>query len=572
VTLASRFALVCIAALSISWQDPTYVRDAEGWLRMENGHAFRVNPDVISAQFKTTGDAHADVAALSDVDARLADLTVKRSNRLGIIDITLPAGADPLAIVEVMRDTDLFVFVEETTTGYYHGIPNDSDFSLLWNMHNTGQTGGTSDADVDATEAWDIQDGDPSVIIAVADSGTEWFHPDLANNIWDNTAEDIDGVDDDNNGFIDDVRGWDFDNNDNDPNGSFTHGTWVAGVVGAQGGNGIGIAGLAGGATDGQGCSIMPLNVGSFSPDGSILDDAILYATDNGAKVITMSLGVATSAAIDAAIVAADAAGVFVDCSAGNGGGVSYPATLPQVMAVGGTDHNDNWGFFSTGSQIECAAPGTNVYMTELGSTYGSASGTSFSSPHVAALAGLLFSEYPGLAPSQVRAIIRATADDVDAPGYDLRTGDGRINAHAALMSGGSFITPSVTAYGAGLAGTGGNVPLISSPPGSLPTVGSANFFADVENGLPNADAILVVGIAPDSIPYAGGEILVAVGGYSVLVPHTLNATGEASQRFFIPGNPFFAGVHLYCQYVIDDPGAVLGKSMTGALDVLIGS
>ena len=361
-------------------------------------------------------------------------------------------------------------------------------------------------------------------------------------------------------------------NDDNDPNGSFTHGTWVAGVVAAQGGNGIGIAGLAGGATDGQGCSIMPLNVGSFAPNGAVLDDAILYAADNGAKVITMSLGVATSAAIDAAIAAADAAGVFVDCSAGNGGGVSYPATLPQVMAVGGTDHNDNWGFFSTGSQIECAAPGSNVYMTELGSTYGTASGTSFSSPHVAALAGLLFSEFPGMTSSQARAIIRGTADDVDAPGFDLRTGDGRINANAALMAGGSFITPSVTAYGTGLAGTSGNVPLITSPPGSLPTVGSANFSADVENGLPNANAILVVGIAPDSIPYAGGEILVAVSGFSALVPHTLNATGEASQRFFIPGNPFFAGVHLYCQYVIDDPGAALGKSMTGALDVLIGS
>jgi len=573
VTLSARFVLVCIAALSISWQDPTYVRDQQGWLRMENGHAFRVSSSVISAKFKTAGDSHASVAALGDLDARLADLTVKRSNRLGIIDITLPAGADPLATVKVMRATDLFVFVEETTIGFYHGIPDDADFSLLYNMHNEGQTGGTVDADVDAPEAWDIQDGDPSVVIAVADSGTEWFHPDLANNMWDN-ADEIAGnfIDDDSNGFIDDIRGWDFDNNDNDPNGSFTHGTWVAGVVAAQGNNGIGIAGLAGGATDGQGCAIMPLNVGSFSPNGAVLDDAIIYATDNGAKVITMSLSVGSSAAIDAAVAAAAAAGVFIDCSAGNGGGVGYPANMSEIMAVGGTDHNDNWGFFSTGSEIECAAPGSNVYMTELGSTYGTASGTSFSSPHVAALAGLLFSEDPALTAAQARSVIRGTADDVDAPGFDLRTGDGRINANAALIAAASWITPSVSAYGAGLAGTGGIMPLIGSPPGALPTVGSSNFAVNIGQALPNANAILVVGIAPASIPYAGGQVLVAVSGVSVLVPMTLDGSGRASLPFRIPGNPFFAGVHLFCQWVVDDPGATLGKSMTSALDVVIGT
>ena len=115
-------------------------------------------------------------------------------------------------------------------------------------------------------------------------------------------------------------------------------------------------------------------------------------------------------------------------------------------------------------------------------------------------------------------------------------------------------------------------MPLIGSPPGALPTVGSFNFAANIGNGLPNANAILVVGIAPASIPYAGGEILVAVSGFSVLVPMTLDGNGRASLPFRIPGNPFFAGVHLFCQWVVVDPGAVLGKSMTGALDVVIGT
>ncbi len=574
MTLFSRIALLAIAALQISWQDPTYVRDQQGWLRMEGGHAFRVQADLISAQFKApVDDVHAAVTALGDIDARLFGLTIKRSNRLGILDITLPAGADPLAIVAVMRETDLFVFAEETTIGFYHGIPNDSDFSQQWNMHNEGQSGGAVDADVDAPEAWDIQDGDPSVAIAILDSGTEWFHPDLANNIWENTGEIADNsIDDDNNGFVDDIRGWDFDNDDNDPNGTFTHGTWVAGVVGAQGGNGFGIAGLAGGATDGQGCSIMPLNVGSFAPNAAVLDDAILYAADNGARVITMSLTVPSSGAIDAALAAASAANVFINCAAGNGGGVGYPANSTLVMAVGGTDHNDNWGSFSAGPEIEVSAPGSNIYMTELGSGYGSASGTSFSSPHVAALAGLLFSEYPALTAGQARAVIRATADDVGAPGYDLQTGDGRVNAHTALVGAATFVAPTVTLYGSGLAGSGGETPLIGSPPGAFATVGSTNFSADLANALPNANVILLVGFAPDSIPYAGGQILIAVGGPLILIPATTNGLGRTSLPFLIPGNPAFAGVHVYCQWVADDPGAVLGKSMTAALDVLIGT
>jgi subtilisin family serine protease len=566
--------LVAIAALQISWQDPTYVRDQQGWLRVENGHSFRVQADVISAQFKApVDDVHAAVAALAGVDARLEDLTVLRSNRLGIIDMHLPFGADPLAIVAVMRDTHLFSFAEETTFGVYHGIPNDSSFAQQWNMHNVGQTGGTTDADVDAPEAWDIQDGHPSVVIAIADSGTEWFHPDLSNNIWNNSGE-IPGnfLDDDANGYVDDIRGWDFDNNDNDPSGTFTHGTWVAGVVGAQGGNGIGISGLAGGAMDGQGCSMMPLNVGSSFPNGAVLDDAILYAADNGAKVITMSLSVGSSAAIDAAITAATVAQVFIDCSAGNGGGVGYPANKPEVMAVGGTNDDDNWGFFSTGPQIEVSAPGSNVYMTEMGGSYGTASGTSFSSPHVAALAGLLFSEYPTLTPSQVRTVIRSTADDVAAPGYDQQTGDGRINAEAALLGAKGFIAAEVMAYGAGLPGTGGNVPQIGSPFGQLPTVGSTNFSVTVNNALPNASAVFVAGIAPAAIPYAGGQILIDVGTFNILFPVTINGAGQAQMPFFISGNPAFAGAHIYCQWVVIDPGAVLGKALSGGLEVVIGS
>jgi subtilisin family serine protease len=125
-------------------------------------------------------------------------------------------------------------------------IPNDPGFNQLWGLNNTGQNGGTVDADIDAPEAWDIQTGNPNLVIGVIDTGVDYNHPDLVGNIWTNPGEIAnDGIDNDNNGYIDDVRGWDFAYNDNNPSDVDGHGTHVSGTIAGKGNNGVGVTGVA---------------------------------------------------------------------------------------------------------------------------------------------------------------------------------------------------------------------------------------------------------------------------------------------------------------------------------------
>ena len=168
------------------------------------------------------------------------------------------------------------------------GVPNDPGFGYLWGLHNTGQTGGTADADIDALEAWDIQTGSDDVVVAVIDTGIDLDHEDLASNIWVNTDETPNnGIDDDNNGYTDDVYGWDFYGNNNDPNDKgTTHGTHVAGTIGAVGDNSTGVVGVN------HDVQLMALRF--LGPNGGTLAgaiEAIEYATNNGADLSNNSWG-----------------------------------------------------------------------------------------------------------------------------------------------------------------------------------------------------------------------------------------------------------------------------------------
>lgn len=417
------------------------------WYVQEGGYAFEVDPNVVSAKFLVRVDEQRKARILAGFRTSLV-----RENRLGTMDLSVPEGSSPILFVAELRQSGLFEFAEVNTFGRYLGIPNDSSFTQQWGLNNTGQTGGTNDADIDAPEAWDAETGSPSVVVAVADSGTQYLHPDLQCNIWVNPGEDIDGdgvvwdvpddidgVDNDGNGKVDDLIGWDFGSGDNDPDASFYHGTHVAGIVGACTHNGQGIAGVAGGwgaATPGTKMMPLMVSIGSGPPMGSILDDAIVYAADNGAKVITMSLTVGSSTAIDNAVdYAYIQKGVFLNNASGNNNGpVGYPATHTNVVAVGATDHNDNRaGFSNFGPQLEVVAPGVNILSTRLGGGYGAGDGTSYASPHVAGLAALLFAHNPGTTNVDVRECINSSADDLGAAGRDDFYGNGRINAPAAL-------------------------------------------------------------------------------------------------------------------------------------------
>lgn len=286
---------------------------------------------------------------------------------------------------------------------------------------------------INMSRAWDLAVGRPEIVVAVLDTGIDLTHPDLASAIWVNPGEiPGNGLDDDSNGFVDDVYGWDFAANDNLPDDDHGHGTHVAGIAAAVLNNGIGIAGVAGGVT------IMPVDV--FMGGIGTYEDlirAIVYAADNGAHVINMSLGASSySRGEEMAVDYAWSRGAVVVAAAGNTARESYhyPAAHHNVIAVAATTAADYLASFSTrGDFVDVAAPGLQVFSTFRGNRYTFMSGTSMASPHVAGLAALILSRNPGLTPAQVRAIIEATATDLGPTGRDIYFGHGRINAELAL-------------------------------------------------------------------------------------------------------------------------------------------
>jgi subtilisin family serine protease len=251
--------------------------------------------------------------------------------------------------------------------------------------------------------------------VAVIDSGVDYTHPDLAANIWVNTREiPGNGIDDDGNGFIDDVRGWDFvqrDNTPTDPNG---HGTHVAGTIAAVN-NSFGATGVA------YNAQIMPVRALDANGSGSSANIAagIRYAANNGADVINLSLGGGFSSEIQSAIQYATQVGAMVVMASGNESQSqpSYPSRLANQygIAVGAVDRNNKVASFSNGAGTSTlnyvVAPGVNVYSTTPNNTYRSFSGTSMATPHVAGVAALILSANPNLSPAEVTTLLAGTAN-----------------------------------------------------------------------------------------------------------------------------------------------------------------
>ena len=407
--------------------------------------------------------------------------------REGLISASL-VGNEYLYKIKFPKDTsveevrDAFLSIPEVVTaepnyllratGNIHQAlitPNDPDFSTYQDYLNT----------VKAPSGWLINTGSPEIAIAIIDTGVDWNHPDLASNIWINNADPIDGIDNDGNGFVDDYRGWDFvsvdaewvtpgedagppDNNPDDFDG---HGTFNAGLASAVTNNSYGIAGTS------WYCKIMAVRagyqdkskkVGTFSI--SDLIGAIDYATDNGARIINLSLGASSeiSTILTQHINAAYNAGVLLIAAAGNDGrsGSDYPASLDSVMSVGATLNDDKKTDYSNyGLNIDIMAPGggsvpklNGVYSTyplgphsETGAErtkgtngFGRSSGTSHSTPIVSGAAALVFSANPNLTNAEVWQQLKNTADNIDAlnPGFEGLLGAGRLNIYKALTEG----------------------------------------------------------------------------------------------------------------------------------------
>jgi len=327
--------------------------------------------------------------------------------------------------------------------------PNDPYFKDQWALENRGQNGGIVDVDIDAPEAWYISCGSNEVIIAIIDTGIQINHPDLASNIWKNPGEiPNNGIDDDGNGYIDDIHGWDFKNNDNSVyDGIDYHGTHVAGIIGAVGNNRIGVAGIN------WRVKIMPLKFLEYGT-GQSADaiEALAYAANKGVKIISDSWGRwgAPDPAMEDAIRSSGALCAFAagnsrkDNDAGYPNYTNYPSSYPlnNIIAVAASDYYDNlvstyyWGSNWGKNTVDLAAPGLDILSTfptdKSNPPYAYLSGTSMATPYVAGVAGLLKARLPGKTPEQIKEIILNNVDKKNnLKGYLLS--GGRLNARNCL-------------------------------------------------------------------------------------------------------------------------------------------
>jgi len=360
--------------------------------------------------------------------------------------------------------------VEYDFYAYILREPNDPTFPLMSNLKNG------LDRDIDAPEAWDRGVGTPTVVLADTDTGVLYEHPDLIDNIWVNPGEDLDGdgvvfdaddingIDDDGNGYVDDLIGWDFVSSgsavwpgedgsvaDHDPKDFNGHGTHTSGTFAAVTNNGIGVSGIAGGFGGGEpGCKIMCLRMGYSFDDGgsengrthmSYVANAFRYAADNGAVAINYSFGSSDGGGIEAATDYAIAAGLIISASAGNDGNSSfgYLQSREDVLCVASTTSSDTKsGFSNIGVEVDVSAPGSSIRSTvsnHYSPSYAAYSGTSMAAPHVVGLVGLMKSLNPLLTREEMIDRIINTADNIDAlnPTYAGLLGSGRVNAFNAV-------------------------------------------------------------------------------------------------------------------------------------------
>ena len=393
-----------------------------------------LTPNVVLVKFQQ-GTSTEELSALI---AQMGGQIIRRFDALSTVLVQLPenwasarSGVDALSIanqnanvvsVEFDGTVSGFPTEMEQVNGqhtYNSTIPtapvtvNDADY-------NNPQRQVYAPSMIELPWAWNYTMGSNGIKIAVVDSGVLATHPEFAGRV---------------------LPGYDFVNNDTDATDDFGHGTHVAGIIAAGANNGIGMVGVC------PNCSIIPVKVLNESNQGtwSAVAAGILFAVDAGANVINLSLGGSTDSQVVAdAVHYATVHNVLVVAAAGNvrSNEPFYPAALDEVVGVAATRNDDTiWSLSNYGYFVEVSAPGYAVYSTynNLGNTYSGynyMSGTSMAAPHVAGLAGLLFSQNPNLTIAQVRSLLQLTSVDLGDPGRDDHFGYGRINAFAALQAG----------------------------------------------------------------------------------------------------------------------------------------
>jgi subtilisin family serine protease len=403
----------------------------------------------------------------------------KSTPRSRIYLVRIPKGMNDEQFKTAMRANPYVAEIQNDILCRVEATPDDASYSQQWALYQASRI------DIHAQEAWDVETGSQTKIVAIIDTGVNYKHPDLRNNIWVNPGEDLDGdgivfdktdfdnVDNDGNGYRDDVIGYDFftggslpawsgedgSARDNDPNDFNGHGTHCSGIAAAVTNNGIYGAGVAGGwgSHVGEGgVRIMALRAGYSANDGgdevglvlmSAVVEAINYAVDNGADVISYSAGSSNVTGMTQALNAAMGAGIVFCAAAGNDNAdlSDYFGVYNGILAVAATNRWDakwSWGAgagSNYGTWVEISAPGQDIYSTyssHYTPSYATLTGTSMATPHVAGLAALLKSHFPTYTKTQIENLILDNADNIDAvnPSYVGLLGAGRINAWNCLQ------------------------------------------------------------------------------------------------------------------------------------------
>jgi len=442
------------------------------------------------------------------------------------------------------------------------GGSNDPMLGSQWHYNNTGQTGGTPGSDISLFQAWGIETGQSTVIVAVTDGGIQVDHPDLAANMWVNTDE-IPGnnIDDDNNGYVDDINGYGFgDNTGGIP--ADQHGTHVGGTIAAVTNNGIGVAGVAGGSGVGDGVRLMSCAAFGATNTGGF-EDTYIYAADNGAIISQNSWGYTFAGVFDQVVL--DAIDYFI-AEAGkdelgnqvgpmNGGIVifaagnddtneeHYPGYYDATLAVSGVTHEDKKAWYSNfGPWVDIAAPGGETDIAQEGvlstlsnNQYGFFQGTSMACPHVSGVAALIISKFggAGFTPEMLRGRLVQTTDNIDAadPDFVGLLGSGRLNAFAALQQD-DFAAPDAIADLSAAHVTITGVTLTWTSPADAGNGSATSYFvrystAPITNE--NFDSATLVANPPSPKP-AGGAESFSIDG---LAPGTLYYFAVKSADFF---------------------------------------
>ncbi len=383
-------------------------------------------------------------AKISDLNSDEVDDKYRNLKKGRMAKFSLNSNISVKDALKKLRKNPAVLYAEPDYIVRASVTPDDSSYASLWGMNNTGQTGGVADADIDAPEAWDISTGSHDVVVGVIDTGVDHTHPDLITNIWTNPAEIAgDGIDNDGNGFIDDMHGISAITSIGDPMDDNGHGSHVSGTIGATGNNGLGVVGVNHNVSI-IGCKFLDASGSGSLSDALTCIDYFVDLKNNGVNVRATNNswgGGGFSQALSDAITSSEEANILFVAAAGNDAydndaQSSYPSGYPHdsVLAVASTTHTDDMSSFSQWglTTVDLGAPGSDILSTVPGGGYASYSGTSMATPHVTGAAALAWSVNPELSAIEMKELLMSSGDDNAALSGKTASGK-RLNVKNAL-------------------------------------------------------------------------------------------------------------------------------------------